>query len=445
MGIIISSLTVGGIKNLKEPVTIDFMNYKADRTEGGTYKNPKAFKSVTAIYGPNGAGKSAIVHGLEIFQYIIRGTRFLIDFPKYTEALMNRKTNLISICVEYFIVNNKINKSDEKLEKYSYLLVLEKRDRLSDIVIKKEECLKLKPQKEVLFVIENGEITTCNLNEHIKSKIRNKLLTRSIADVLMYDLRYNQELEKHHLSDITRFLYPVGELVLNLSFHIEESDAHSKYLTPKTWNKMQISNDSVIDEISTAVDKNYFVVSQGNLGFFRKLIKNATKFMKLFKTDLENIETIEKVRGTEYLVSLEFFYQDGYKIDKELESSGIKKLFELFLVFENDLRQGKVLFIDELDSAINDVYLMKLIEYFADYCKGQIIFTTHNTSPMDMMNTQDRKDNCQILFLNSKPELVPWKQVGSFSPSSLYKKGQIKGLPFSLDAWDFIDIFKESK
>ena len=57
---------------------------------------------------------------------------------------------------------------------------------------------------------------------------------------------------------------------------------------------------------------------------------------------------------------------DHYRINQELESRGIKKRIRLFRYLDGASR-GKITFIDELDSNINDVYLDKLIEFFMYY------------------------------------------------------------------------------
>lgn len=47
--------------------------------------------------------------------------------------------------------------------------------------------------------------------------------------------------------------------------------------------------------------------------------------------------------------------------------------------------EGGIVFIDEFDSNIHDVYLCALLEYLMEYGKGQLCFTTHNVSPMDVL------------------------------------------------------------
>ena len=98
-----------------------------------------------------------------------------------------------------------------------------------------------------------------------------------------------------------------------------------------------------------------------------------------------------------------------------------------------------IVFVDEMDSNLNDVYLCKLIEYFMYYGKGQLCFTTHNLDPMTVL----KENRNSIDFLSSDNHLVPWTARGNASPENCYKNGMIEDSPFNIDATDFIGIFGE--
>ena len=105
----------------------------------------------------------------------------------------------------------------------------------------------------------------------------------------------------------------------------------------------------------------------------------------------------------------------------------------------NKAVSGGIVFIDEMDSNINDVYLTKLIEFFMEYGEGQLCFTTHNTSPMASL----KKNKKAIDFLSSDNRIVEWKTNGNFTPDSLYKQGMIEYLPFNIEPEDFIGVLGE--
>ena len=135
---------------------------------------------------------------------------------------------------------------------------------------------------------------------------------------------------------------------------------------------------------------------------------------------------------------MKMVYED-YTLDKEFESRGIKKLMNLFN-FLDAASTGYIVFIDELDSSINDVYLDKLIEYFVYYGKGQLCFTAHNISPMTVLKGNKNSIN----FISSINTVHVWANSGNSSPENAYKNGFIEDSPFNVDASDFLGILGES-
>jgi AAA15 family ATPase/GTPase len=105
------------------------------------------------------------------------------------------------------------------------------------------------------------------------------------------------------------------------------------------------------------------------------------------------------------------------------------------------LSDGGILIIDELDSHINDIYLVKLVEYVSKYANGQLIFTTHNVSPMETLKSK----KYSIDFMSMSGKVISWTQIGNYSPSKLYRKGMINGLPFNLDSEDLLGVFTDDE
>ena len=121
---------------------------------------------------------------------------------------------------------------------------------------------------------------------------------------------------------------------------------------------------------------------------FENTIEKLCEFIRIFKADLQNIE-IDKKENHEYYVCDLIMVYDSYKIHAEFESTGIKKLIRLF-AFIREMVNGGIVFIDEFDSNLHDVYLCALLEYLMQYGEGQLCFTTHNVGPMDILK-QNKK------------------------------------------------------
>ena len=152
-----------------------------------------------------------------------------------------------------------------------------------------------------------------------------------------------------------------------------------------------------------------------------------------------DIEVVEKPFDQMLFINLWFVY-DGYKVDFEFESAGVKKLCLLFSAFVA-AKQGGIALIDEIDSNIHDTFLVKLFDYFSSYSDCQIICTTHNVEIMSVISPKSKS----IDFLSNDHGVVPWIKTGRLSPSVLYLKGRIEFIPFNLDSSEFAEVFADDQ
>ena len=156
------------------------------------------------------------------------------------------------------------------------------------------------------------------------------------------------------------------------------------------------------------------------------------------RVSVKVLDTNDKWFGVTYKEDKDYVVRSFAKLieDAEYESTGIKKLIQLF-AYLNEMVEGGIVFIDEFDSNIHDVYLCALLEYLMEYGKGQLCFTTHNVGPMDVLKHHKKS----IDFLSEDHEIYSWTTSGNYSPSKLYRNGMIEGSPFNIDSIDFIGIF----
>ena len=106
------------------------------------------------------------------------------------------------------------------------------------------------------------------------------------------------------------------------------------------------------------VSENY--VLKDSYEQFKKEVEELYGFLHIFKPDLKNIEIDRKENKDFWLCDLIMVY-DSYKIHAEYESTGIKKLVRLF-AYLNEMVRGGIVFIDEFDSNLHDVYLCALLK-----------------------------------------------------------------------------------
>lgn len=119
--------------------------------------------------------------------------------------------------------------------------------------------------------------------------------------------------------------------------------------------------------------------------------KELLKFIKTFDAGIEDINTIpdsvEAVKNNNGIVDIKVTHKGENGEEKALpfylESNGTRKMFYLFDFFMDALKNGMVLFVDELDAKLHPLLTRYIINLFhnSDTNKGngQLIYSTHDT------------------------------------------------------------------
>jgi len=417
------SYSVKGIKTLDKLISLQF--YKKTIS-----KNPDTQEyNIKGIYGMNGSGKSGIITSVEILRNIIVDPGYLNNpvVQKNLDAMINKRTKELFVEADYMV------KAGEEIALFRYSVTLSK-NNLGKYVIS-HECLSTKKAisksefDETVFEVSDGEIVTVyegkekdKFVESILNKTMNLLTTASMS-ALFYEKfikSNNMQKKKNILWAYITFLYVLGE---KIHVYLDDSDNHRK-------NFLEIY-DNCINVMNITGN----IVPQEMYKHFEKTVNKLFEFLHIFKTDLKGIEIDRKEDHELWVCDLVMCYE-SYKIHAEFESTGIKKLIKLF-AYLKEMVQGGIVFIDEFDSNLHDVYLCALLEYLMEYGEGQLCFTTHNVGPMDVLK-QHKKS---IDFLSENHRIYPWTTNGNYSPSKLYRNGMIEGSPFNVDSIDFIGVF----
>lgn len=133
-------------------------------------------------------------------------------------------------------------------------------------------------------------------------------------------------------------------------------------------------------EVSNKLKENFKTLLEGK----KEKVLNIIQFLDRTITDFK----FEKLGSNEGESFYEIFFLRG-EVDNKYylgnESEGIKKIMNL-VVELLDIYDGKTIIIDELDSSISTVSLIKLFNNFVnveDNKKGQLIVTSHNLFLLD--------------------------------------------------------------
>ena len=441
--------SVKGIKTLDQLVSLSF--YKKTIS-----KNPDTQEyNVKGIYGMNGSGKSGIVTSVDILRNLIINPNYLNNpiVQKNLDAIINKKIG------ELFIEADYILKIESGVIFFRYGVTLAKNTAGKYVISYEQLSIKKATSKsdsmETMYKVVSGEIVDIRgkgdekFSGMILTKTINLLETASVCALFGEKILIptSNDLKKYRnvLWDSLLTLLIFGQ---RLHVYLDESDDHKDFIIHHSlrylddlendhlkYNSLMknvlVLNSDYLNVIS--VGENF--VSKDRYEPFSKTVGKLYDFLHIFKSDLQSIEIDRKEDHDFWVCNLIMVYE-SYKIHAEFESTGLKKLIRLF-AYLSEMVQGGIVFIDEFDSNLHDVYLCALLEYLMEYGKGQLCFTTHNVGPMDVLK-QHKKS---IDFLSVDHKIYPWTTNGNYSPSKLYRGGMIEGSPFNVDSIDFIGVF----
>ena len=449
--------SVKGIKTIDQTVSLSF--YKktiSKQTDTREY-------NIKGIYGMNGSGKSGIITSAGILRNLLLNAGYLNNpiVQKNLDSIINKKTNELYIGAEFFI------KVENNIMLFYYEVALSK-DASGKYVISYEQMASKKTGgkkdiSEIIFRVLNGELITVSKKwDRGFSQIMEQKTTNLLSNATFCALFYEKILMPAHDTVILdgSFLF-VGLYTLlyfgrNIYVYLDQSDEHSDYLIENTLgysadleeinSEMDFETISLLEGFletgSTSLDVISVagnIVPKSRYRFYKKMVAGLRDFLRIFKPDLQDIEIDKKEDHDDYICNLVMVY-DSCKVNVEFESTGIKKLVKLYAYLKEMVRGG-IVFIDEFDSNLHDVYLCALLEYLMEYGEGQLCFTTHNVGPMDVL----KRNKKSIDFLSLDHKIYPWKTNGNYSPSRLYRNGMIEGSPFNVDSIDFIGVFDIDK
>ena len=294
---------------------------------------------VSAIYGANASGKTNV---LQAFSYMKK--RILISDDSKVNSPMDEENiysfmindNPISLEVEILAKNNKIYK-------YGF-------DILKDKII--SEWLYEKRINKFYEIFERN-----NNNVQIM-KVKNKLFDLANIDDKSLFLKSFRAIDKSN------------------------EDFNSVYEWFMNSNYLDLGDPKFEDALNKRISLR--IVED------EKYRSELLAFIKTFDATIDSINisptSLEEIKNTNGVVKVELVhnYEDGKKaLPISLESNGTMKMFHLFDFFMDALKNGMVLFVDELDAKLHPLLTRYIINLFHNSEKnignGQLIYSTHDT------------------------------------------------------------------
>lgn len=427
-------ITTFGLKNIEKPIVLDLANQTL--VNGVTKIN-----RVKGIYGYNGAGKTALIKSMEFYSKIVLNPDYLIqnETQYQLEKLINKKTNVFSVsCV--------FETGDDFVLKHT--LELEKNSDNNVITIRKETLEKSAGRTindKYVTLIENnrGDITIHPnyIDDQTKLLLGSHLVRSSFIPIFI--LRVFENSNKSPQLRVNRLGVLLIQYFVNIGTievcTLKSDDFSNNILTSKQIKEILKNNPDIITSEQPKtfnLNRDVEIVKKNEIDDYLKTLKGLSKFLQIFKPELVDIKPEKSIDGDEYHIKKLFIYKD-YPVEFQFESSGIKQLTRLYW-YLSKCAHGQIVFIDEMDVNINTVYFKKLVSYFANFGKGQLIFTTHNVESMEALKTHKRS----ISVIGVDGNLDTWVGKGNRSPINDYLGGYFPHSPMNVEDFDFISIFE---
>ncbi len=435
MNFFLVHLKLNGIKNISHEVELDFYNKIL------TKFNPE-MNRVKAIYGENGSGKTAIMTAVNIAKKIVLNPGYLkqVDTQSFFQEIINKVNKKLIMEFEF------VTYREKEVNLYRYGMCLSQ-NLYGEYELKNEKLDVIKNYTKnkkyiPVFEVEDGQIKYIAIDSERRTELE-RITMNTLQET---PLAFRFLTEKSEFNGTSLDVISVVLFFFSITVYLDEEDMHEIYLINRIVENLKNNPmNSESRELYSVLGKQLFyidskgrdIVDKKDFAEYKKKIARLEKFIKIFKADLHSIKIEKRDDGDSYKCELIFNY-GKYTVNREFESTGIKKLIRIFDVLSN-ADEGNISFVDEMDSNINDVYLCKIIEYFVNYSKGQLCFTTHNLDPMSILKYSKNS----IDFLSADNKIVSWKVTGNAAPERFYRNGMIENSPFNIDAIDFIGIFGE--
>ena len=388
-----------------EATSLKEHEYNVAKTENGEYLK------VSAIYGANASGKTNV---LQAFDYMKK--RILVsDDSKKNSPIDDENIYSFMINNDPIALEVEILAKNNKIYKYGF-------EVLKDTIISEWLFEKRVNKFYAIFERENNNVS---------------MKPNKISDLVNIDER-------------TLFLNIYSKIDRNNENFSNVYDwfVNSMYLDLGNPNFERFINNRVSLKILS--DENHK--------------KELLKFTKTFDSGIEGIKTtpdsLEAVKSNNGIIDIEVLHRgengELKALPFYLESNGTRKMFHLFDFFMDALKNGMVLFVDELDAKLHPLLTRYIINLFhnsqTNIGNGQLIYSTHDTVNLnketfrrdEIWFAEKDKDGISEIYALSDYILEDDKNAGKkVRNDATYNKDYLTGRYGAIPVLEEFDIIHE--
>ncbi|MFV0529088.1 MAG: AAA family ATPase [Lachnospiraceae bacterium] len=366
------------------------------------------------IYGQNGSGKTAVIEAMEFIQLLLIGN------PLPAEAIhyISKETDTCTITVTFSVTYQ------EKASKVEYSVSLKRLDNNSFEI--SQESLKdsvwldfaFKNKRTLINLAISDNVITLTpkfrYNSLISAKKNNEVnlkVAQKIAQKELTSFIFSKESRKLFLSSSEEMIEDYAYIILALHRYacinlFVISNAHTgsismNFLLPFAFRldmgtTVTKGNLPIRLDAPSLISKEHYSIVREIVSEMNIVLHTLIPGLSIGIHDFE--EQLLEAGTSGYKIQL-VSQRGDITIPLQYESEGILKIISilnaLMCVYTNS---SMCLMIDELDSGIYEYLLGELLSVFEKGAKGQLIFTSHNLRPLEMLNKSS------IIFSTTNPK-----------------------------------------
>lgn len=376
-------------------------------------ENTEKESEIIGIYGQNGSGKTALINSLSILKCIMGNMGDKETFKSEVFQLINKENSFACLAFEFSISKEKqyyeafyefkiekdiddIRIYDEKLsfkgispEKINKLTIIETTKNLDSIFLPKSRLDDLLSKKR-------DYRTDLIVSRKMAEKVNESFIFRKDSIKI-----FNDGFENKIFSFIINELFNFARMNLFVILNDHHSIIHVNMLIPLSFRFQSDENTLAVGDFLIKFGKNRFEKNEFDL--FKGIINQMSALIHTIIPDMELElkqygEVILENGNTGYSVEL-MSKRNNVLIPIKYESDGIKKIISilssLIAMYNNETI---CVAVDELDAGIFEYLLGEILKVIKDTGKGQLIFTSHNLRPLEVLNKES------IYFTTTNPE-----------------------------------------
>ncbi len=368
------------------------------------------------IYGANASGKSNLLYGIAIMSAIVRKSHGYQTDNSLPYEPFKMDDGCLSHPTEFHVV------FIMEGVKHAYGFTYNK----AKII---EEYLHHYPNGRKKVIFERTDTSKYKF-PHPKDSEQSFIQDRTPDNVLFLSratqLNYSKTQDTYKWFNKLKFITPEdNEILIRITSKLMESNEMKMNII----NALKTADFGIDDIIPNNVDE--VVNHEGfNLNAKKIMINNINinndQYMNLKNQIIDKMNSyniISMHKG----IPFDFFNE---------ESGGTKRMYSLIGPIFNALREGYILFLDELDTKLHHLLNVFILDLFHDKKneRSQLIFTTHNTNLLD----RDLFRRDQIWFTEKDPEtgstdlysLLEFQPRNDANIQKGYLSGRYGALPF---------------